>query len=346
MNRKPQKADHWWRQHQMTCGGEFIKISEPEEYTRKRLKKQQKDGNTLTINNALLNQPSTSNLDTFKRLKTINTTISKPKPTITPKPTNLIKPTQPTKPTSLIKPTNLVKPTNPVKPINLIKPTKPTKPTLPNQKPKIFHPGTTTSPRKPDLPFRTKIFDPRTKREFDGGGRLLQVHTDSEMDDGTNDFSPHKPTTTRRPSSGTSGSLFGHGGSRFNSGGNRGSNIHGFGSIKKPSSSSTTTTTTTTTTKSGSNIHGFGSLKKTNTTSRPGSNIHGFDSFRTTNTTPTISKPGSNIHGFGSLHSSNSNRTSKFSGKNGGGGSTTLSAKKKKNTNSGGSIIDFLKRKK
>ncbi|OUM63191.1 hypothetical protein PIROE2DRAFT_22238, partial [Piromyces sp. E2] len=49
MNRKPQKADHWWRQHQMTCGGEFIKISEPEEYTRKRLKKQQKDGGNVLV---------------------------------------------------------------------------------------------------------------------------------------------------------------------------------------------------------------------------------------------------------------------------------------------------------
>ncbi|ORX63861.1 hypothetical protein BCR32DRAFT_273306 [Anaeromyces robustus] len=68
MNRKPQKADSWWRQHQATCGGEFIKISEPEEYTKKRLKK--KGG---TVDKALINQPSTSNVDNYNRLRNINT---------------------------------------------------------------------------------------------------------------------------------------------------------------------------------------------------------------------------------------------------------------------------------
>ncbi len=29
MNRKPQPADSWWKDHQRYCGGEFIKISEP-----------------------------------------------------------------------------------------------------------------------------------------------------------------------------------------------------------------------------------------------------------------------------------------------------------------------------
>lgn len=29
MNRKPQKADSWFAYHQMTCGGEFIKIGSP-----------------------------------------------------------------------------------------------------------------------------------------------------------------------------------------------------------------------------------------------------------------------------------------------------------------------------
>ena len=30
MNRPPQKADWWWKRHQATCGGTFIKINEPE----------------------------------------------------------------------------------------------------------------------------------------------------------------------------------------------------------------------------------------------------------------------------------------------------------------------------
>jgi len=30
MNRKPQPADSWWRTHQASCNGSFIKISGPE----------------------------------------------------------------------------------------------------------------------------------------------------------------------------------------------------------------------------------------------------------------------------------------------------------------------------
>lgn len=30
MNRKPQPADSWWKAHQATCNGTFIKVSEPE----------------------------------------------------------------------------------------------------------------------------------------------------------------------------------------------------------------------------------------------------------------------------------------------------------------------------
>lgn len=31
MNRKPQPADHWFNQHKRTCGGEFSKISAPQD---------------------------------------------------------------------------------------------------------------------------------------------------------------------------------------------------------------------------------------------------------------------------------------------------------------------------
>lgn len=30
MNRKPQPADSWWKSHQASCNGTFIKVSEPE----------------------------------------------------------------------------------------------------------------------------------------------------------------------------------------------------------------------------------------------------------------------------------------------------------------------------
>ncbi|KAI8991153.1 SprT-like family-domain-containing protein [Mycotypha africana] len=41
MNRPPQKADPWFAQHQLDCGGTFIKISEPESSTKSKKRKQQ-----------------------------------------------------------------------------------------------------------------------------------------------------------------------------------------------------------------------------------------------------------------------------------------------------------------
>ena len=38
MNRKPQPADSWWKENQRYCGGEFIKISEPENSKKGTLK--------------------------------------------------------------------------------------------------------------------------------------------------------------------------------------------------------------------------------------------------------------------------------------------------------------------
>uniref|UniRef100_A0A915PZB9 Protein with SprT-like domain at the N terminus n=1 Tax=Setaria digitata TaxID=48799 RepID=A0A915PZB9_9BILA len=36
MNRAPSKNDFWWKEHQMTCGGSFIKVREPEGYGAKK----------------------------------------------------------------------------------------------------------------------------------------------------------------------------------------------------------------------------------------------------------------------------------------------------------------------
>ncbi|KAE8602089.1 hypothetical protein XENTR_v10013879 [Xenopus tropicalis] len=36
MNRAPSSLDPWWADHQRTCGGEFVKIKEPENYSQKR----------------------------------------------------------------------------------------------------------------------------------------------------------------------------------------------------------------------------------------------------------------------------------------------------------------------
>eukprot|EP01135_Chromosphaera_perkinsii_P000463 Nk52_evm17s96 gene=Nk52_evmTU17s96 len=40
MNRAPSSRDHWFPQHERTCGGTFVKVSEPEDYgKKKRVKK-------------------------------------------------------------------------------------------------------------------------------------------------------------------------------------------------------------------------------------------------------------------------------------------------------------------
>ncbi|XP_067009926.2 DNA-dependent metalloprotease dvc-1 [Anabrus simplex] len=36
MNRAPGPADFWWAQHQATCGGKFVKVREPEGYSKKQ----------------------------------------------------------------------------------------------------------------------------------------------------------------------------------------------------------------------------------------------------------------------------------------------------------------------
>jgi len=41
-NSAPSSRDLWWAEHQKTCGGTFIKIQEPEEYTKKKEKEAEK----------------------------------------------------------------------------------------------------------------------------------------------------------------------------------------------------------------------------------------------------------------------------------------------------------------
>ncbi|OZC05570.1 hypothetical protein X798_07456 [Onchocerca flexuosa] len=44
MNRAPGKNDFWWDEHQMTCGGNFIKVKEPEGYGTKKKTSQVSNG--------------------------------------------------------------------------------------------------------------------------------------------------------------------------------------------------------------------------------------------------------------------------------------------------------------
>nr|XP_060609799.1 DNA-dependent metalloprotease SPRTN [Anolis sagrei ordinatus] len=47
MNRAPSANDYWWSEHQQTCGGTFIKIKEPENYSKK-----DKEKNSLSVSQA------------------------------------------------------------------------------------------------------------------------------------------------------------------------------------------------------------------------------------------------------------------------------------------------------
>lgn len=40
MNRKPSKHDSWWAEHQMGCGGNFVKVKEPEKSVKKKKRKE------------------------------------------------------------------------------------------------------------------------------------------------------------------------------------------------------------------------------------------------------------------------------------------------------------------
>lgn len=43
INRAPSKNDHWWAEHQAICGGSFVKIKEPENYSANKKKYSKKE---------------------------------------------------------------------------------------------------------------------------------------------------------------------------------------------------------------------------------------------------------------------------------------------------------------
>jgi len=45
MNRAPGPNDFWWKEHQSTCGGSYIKIREPPGFSEKKAKQNNKKGN-------------------------------------------------------------------------------------------------------------------------------------------------------------------------------------------------------------------------------------------------------------------------------------------------------------
>ncbi|KAI8978469.1 SprT-like family-domain-containing protein [Pilobolus umbonatus] len=63
VNRPPQPADRWYHQHQMTCGGTYIKIGSPDNKDKKNKKKKESLDNYLIPNK----RPSTSQEDTSNK---------------------------------------------------------------------------------------------------------------------------------------------------------------------------------------------------------------------------------------------------------------------------------------
>ncbi|KAK2579021.1 hypothetical protein KPH14_002815 [Odynerus spinipes] len=50
MNRAPGPSDFWWKEHQQSCGGQFIKIKEPENFKKQNTKTNQKSKTVLKNN--------------------------------------------------------------------------------------------------------------------------------------------------------------------------------------------------------------------------------------------------------------------------------------------------------
>jgi hypothetical protein len=49
MNRAPGPTDFWWKDHQATCGGQYIKVHGPDGFSEKKTKQISKKGNFNNI---------------------------------------------------------------------------------------------------------------------------------------------------------------------------------------------------------------------------------------------------------------------------------------------------------
>jgi hypothetical protein len=49
MNRAPGPTDFWWNDHQATCGGQYIKVQEPDGFSKKKAKQTSKKGSFSKI---------------------------------------------------------------------------------------------------------------------------------------------------------------------------------------------------------------------------------------------------------------------------------------------------------
>lgn len=75
MNRKPGPNDTWWSKHQQTCGGQYVKVSEPEK------REKPKPGKEPKANNFVTNKTATSNGSSSKDIRQYFTPVTKSKDT-------------------------------------------------------------------------------------------------------------------------------------------------------------------------------------------------------------------------------------------------------------------------
>lgn len=88
MNRAPGPNDFWWKEHQQTCGGQFIKIKEPENF-KSRAPKNKEKPQIAAKNNGFAN-----NMSKWLKKPTTTTTVTVPKFASTPKNTKPLSNTQ------------------------------------------------------------------------------------------------------------------------------------------------------------------------------------------------------------------------------------------------------------
>jgi len=76
MNRPPSYRDHWWKEHQRTCGGTYVKIKEPDNYGKKKKENPVNNYNCKDLRKMLqIKSGSSSRSGAIDRISGDNTTL-------------------------------------------------------------------------------------------------------------------------------------------------------------------------------------------------------------------------------------------------------------------------------
>ncbi|XP_031847052.1 DNA-dependent metalloprotease SPRTN [Nomia melanderi] len=77
MNRAPGPTDFWWKEHQRTCGGQFIKIKEPENFKVRGPRNKDKANPTLKSNGSANSMANWLTKSTFNTVKSVTMSTAK-----------------------------------------------------------------------------------------------------------------------------------------------------------------------------------------------------------------------------------------------------------------------------